>query len=83
MTAIRYTKTQAHLEGHVPVDDAEEFHAWLLKHPKGRVALAKCESMHMAVLQALLAHAPALKDLPADPWLRRALRPLTDEGGSA
>lgn len=70
---IRYLRTHAALEGHVGPDDAEPLLAWLRERPRAQVHLGRCETLHTAVLQTLLACAPAIKAAPASPWLRRAL----------
>ena len=74
---IRYLKTQAVLEGHVPADDAETLAQWLHAHPRGQVHLGQCESLHTALLQTLLALKPRIKAPPPSAWLCVALG-LTD-----
>jgi len=75
--SIRYLKHHAALEGHVPADDAQALCDWLRQHPRAQVHLGKCESLHAAVLQVLLALRPGLKALPADPRWHALLEPLT------
>lgn len=70
---IRYLKTHAALEGHVSAEDAEPLLAWLRTHKAPAVHLGKCEHLHAAALQVLLALKPVLKAAPADPWLAAAL----------
>lgn len=71
--AIRYLKTYAALEGHLGAEDAEGLLTWLRSKPRPTVHLGRCESLHTALLQTLLAFAPAVKAPPADPWLCQAL----------
>ena len=66
---IRYLKKHAALEGHVGVDDAEALAQWLLQQREPVVHLGKCEGVHGAVLQVLLALRPKVKAMPADPFL--------------
>ena len=70
---IRYLKKHAALEGHVAVDDAEALAQWLLQQREPAVHLGKCEDVHGAVLQVLLALRPTIKSPPADPLLAVAL----------
>lgn len=72
---IRYLKTYAALEGQVAVEDAEALAQWLREHKSPAVHLGKCEHLHAAVLQVLLALAPRVVAPPADPWLAQATGP--------
>ncbi|MFG6460943.1 hypothetical protein ACG04Q_05115 [Roseateles sp. DXS20W] len=83
--AIRYLKTYAALEGHLGAEDAEALLAWLREQARPQVHLGRCESLHTALLQTLLALSPRIKAPPADPWLCRALglaTPSTPVSGS-
>ena len=71
---IRYLKKYAALEGHVAVDDAEALAQWLRRQAAPAVHLGKCEHVHGAVLQVLLAWRPRVTVAPADPWLAALLR---------
>jgi hypothetical protein len=71
---IRYLKKYAALEGHVAVDDAEALAQWLRRQAAPAVHLGKCEHVHGAVLQVLLAWRPRVTVAPADPWLAGLLR---------
>jgi hypothetical protein len=71
---IRYLKKYAALEGHVGVDDAEALGQWLRNQNAPAVHLGKCEQVHAAVLQVLMALQPRVSAAPADPWLAAALR---------
>jgi hypothetical protein len=66
---IRYLKKHAALEGVVTVEDAEALQSWLKNHPQSAVNLAKCQHLHAAVLQVLLAMRPKVNGDIADPWL--------------
>jgi hypothetical protein len=70
---IRYLKKHAALEGVVGVDDAEALTQWLLLQPTPAVHLGKCEHLHGAVLQVLLALRPRVAAPPADPLLSKVL----------
>jgi hypothetical protein len=70
---IRYLKKYAALEGNVSVEDAETLAQWLQKHKAPSVHLGKCEHVHGAVLQVLLAVRPKLVAAPADPLLAGVL----------
>lgn len=72
---IRYLKKYAALEGHVGVDDAETLAHWLRDHHAPAVHLGKCEQVHGAVLQVLLALNPRVSAPPPEPWLAAALLP--------
>jgi hypothetical protein len=70
---IRYLKKHAALEGIVGVDDAEALTQWLLQQAAPAVHLGKCQHLHGAVLQVLLALRPKVAAPPADPLLARVL----------
>jgi hypothetical protein len=70
---IRYLKKYAALEGHVSAEDAETLQQWLNSQSSPAVNMGKCDQVHAAALQVLLALRPRLLSPPADPWLRNAL----------
>jgi anti-sigma factor RsiW len=70
---IRYLKKHAALEGVVTADDAEALAQWLNQHPAPAVHLARCEHVHGAVLQVLLALRPKVVTPPADAFLAGVL----------
>lgn len=72
---VRYLKKHAALEGWVSVEDAEALSNWLRERDAPVVHLGKCEQVHGAVLQVLLALRPRVSVPPADPWLAQALAP--------
>ena len=72
---IRYLKKHAALEGIVGVDDAETLTQWLLQQAVPAVHLGKCEHLHGAVLQVLLALQPKLIAPPLDALLASVLAP--------
>jgi hypothetical protein len=74
--AVQFKRAKAHLSGHVSAEEAEPLGQWVLRHPKGSLDLADCESLHAAALQVLLALRPRLAALPADPWLAAAINPV-------
>jgi hypothetical protein len=74
---IRFTAAQAVLEGHCAVEEAIDLATWLLAKPGRKLDLAGCTGVHSAVLQCLMALAPKIVAVPADPdlahWLAKAL----------
>ena len=70
---IRYTKKYASLEGVVSVDDAQGLQDWLKTQVEPAVKLSKCQHVHAAVLQVLLALHPTVIGEVADPWLAGVL----------
>ena len=74
---IRYLKKHAALEGAVSAEDAEALVAWLrtaqLAGKPAAVHLGRCEHLHSAVLQVLLALKPKVAAPPADRWLAGVL----------
>jgi hypothetical protein len=71
--AIRYLKKYAALEGQVTAEEAEALAQWLGHQAQPAVHLGKCEQVHAAVLQVLLALRPRITAPPADRWLAGAL----------
>lgn len=74
--SIRYLKNHAALSGSVSADDAEALAQWLRQHSLPAVHLGRCEHVHSAVLQVLLALRPKLRAAPADPRLAAVLGTL-------
>lgn len=70
---VRYLKKHAALEAVVTVEDAEELTQWLRQQADPAVHMGKCDHVHGAVLQVLLALKPRLSAPPADPWLAAVL----------
>jgi hypothetical protein len=68
------------LEGECPSEEAEMLLQRLLAAPEAVVDLQRCESLHAAVIQVLLAAEPTLRLPPADTtvgdWLRVVLLPV-------
>ncbi|MDH4392860.1 MAG: hypothetical protein QE285_15740 [Aquabacterium sp.] len=75
--AIRYLKKHAALEGVVSAEEAEALAQWLQKNgtasKPAAVHLGKCEHLHSAALQVLLALRPSVSAPPADRWLAGVL----------
>jgi hypothetical protein len=72
--AIRYLKTYAALEGRLSAEEAEGLGLWLLAQKKPAVHLGKCEHVHAAALQVLLALRPKVVAPPPERWLAAALQ---------
>ena len=70
---IRYLKKHAALEGVVTVEDAEGLLQWLRAQAAPAVHLGRCEHLHAAALQVLLALRPRVVAAPGDRWLAAAL----------
>lgn len=70
---IRYLKKHAALEGAVSAEDAEGLANWLRGQPAPAVHLGKCEHVHAAALQVLLALKPRCVAPPPDARLAAVL----------
>lgn len=70
---IRYLKNSATLQGWVSAEDAEILQEWLKSRSGSAVNVTRCQQMHAAVLQVLLALRPRITGQPADPWLQAVL----------
>jgi hypothetical protein len=64
------------LEGPCPVDDSATLHEYLVESPQATVDWSKCETMHTAVFQVLLAFRPSMRGTPAGNFVRLHLSPL-------
>ena len=75
---LELKKNRATLTDFVTVEDAEGLLAWLQSHPKGTLDLSRCEHLHAANLQVLMAAHPTIAIWPLDAslanWLRQALQ---------
>ncbi len=67
---VTYKKTVVVLESVCTVEEAESLLGWLQEHPKGKVNLKKCEHLHAALLQVLMATGAHVSAWPEDPGLR-------------
>jgi hypothetical protein len=83
--SIVYCRKKVVMTGHCSVEEAEGLLQWLIKHPGRKVDVAGAESLHMAVVQALMALQPVIVGEPLDDFLRchvlpqlRAYRPAVD-----
>ena len=70
---IRYLKKHAALEGVVTVEEADSLLQWLRSQSRPAVHLGKCQHLHSAALQVLLAVRPRVVEAPSDRWLALAL----------
>ena len=64
------------IEGICPVEDSATLQDYLVEKPQTAVDWSKCESMHAAVFQVLLAVRPAIRGTPAGNFVRIHLAPL-------
>jgi hypothetical protein len=70
---IRYLKKHAALEDVVTVEEAEALLQWLRAQARPAVHLGRCEHLHSAALQVLLALQPRIVAAPGQPALAAAL----------
>jgi hypothetical protein len=70
---IRYLKKHAALEDVVTVEEAESLQQWLRSQARPAVHLGKCEHLHSAALQVLLALRPRIVAPPVHAVLASAL----------
>ena len=63
----------ARLSGTCPIEEAEALAQFLAATPDARLDLAGCTGLHSALLQVVLAAAPAILAAPADPFLAALL----------
>jgi len=70
---ILYDGRMADLTGHCAPEEADGLLDWLQLTAGAAIRLTDCESLHTALLQVLLALRPEIRELPADPALRRWL----------
>lgn len=68
--SVRLDSECIHLEGLCRVEDAEPLARLLQESPSRTVDLSRCEQLHAAVLQALLAFRPAVAKEPQNDFLR-------------
>ncbi|QJU59368.1 hypothetical protein HL653_17830 [Sphingomonas sp. AP4-R1] len=73
--SIRIELGLVHLEGACPVGDAEPLLAALQSVPEVVVDLSTTTRLHLAVVQLLLVARPAVRGVPADPFLRDHILP--------
>lgn len=70
---LRFLKKHAALEGIVSAEEAQALADWLREQKAPAVHLGRCEQVHAAVLQVLLALRPRIVAMPAERWLAAAL----------
>jgi len=63
---ITLKKTVVVCEGMCTIEEAETLLEWLLDNPKGMVNLKKCNYLHTAIIQVLMAVKPSFSALPDD-----------------
>lgn len=64
------------LAGRCPAEDAELLQQYLLAAPGSSVEWRSCAYLHSAVVQVLLAGAPAMHGTPQDPFLANHVAPI-------
>lgn len=70
---IEHREGVAALHGHCRVADAETLASLLQQSPGITLDVSGCESLHAAVVQAILAFRPPVVGAPADPFLKNHL----------
>jgi hypothetical protein len=63
------------LEGNCSVEDAESLLCLLQTTPAATVDWTRCDRLHTAVLQVIIALAPALAGPCGDPWVDQWVTP--------
>ncbi len=74
---IRYLKKHAALEGVVSAEEAEALSNWIRERRQPAVHLGRCDQVHSAVLQVLLALKPRIVAAPSERWLAQTLAAST------
>ena len=64
----------AKIEGEGAPEEAEELFGWLLEHPKGKLNLKHCKSLHSALVQVILALRPEISSWPENKRLAELLK---------
>ena len=77
---VRLDGTVIRLEGPCRVEDAEALTILLQAGNASTVDFTTCQSLHGAVVQALLAFRPAIAGTPGAPFLRDLLLPILSAG---
>jgi len=72
---ISHDDTVIRLEGQCRVEDAEVLTALVLNRVEPTVDLSRCDSMHSAVFQVLLAFRPRIVGPPENAFIRDRLLP--------
>lgn len=63
-------KRRIQLIGHVGIDEADGVLQWFRERNRAEVDLAKCQHLHSAILQILIAANPRIVAMPLDTDLR-------------
>jgi hypothetical protein len=71
MSVRRHENGNIVLEGDCPAEDAETLLQMLQAAPGVPIDWTQCSQLHTAVLQVILAAAPALIGACGDPWVAR------------
>lgn len=67
---------RVHLVGSCAVEEAESLASLLLADPALRIDVSRCETMHAAVAQVLLAFKPPISGAPPDTFLQDLVRQI-------
>ena len=76
MTVRRKGDDVIELAGRCPAEDAELLQQHLLAAPGSSVEWQTCVYLHSAVVQVLLAGAPAMQGTPQDSFLAKHIAPI-------
>lgn len=73
---IALTDDRAVLSETCVIEEADSLLAWIKEHPGGVVDMERCNHMHAAILQVLLAARPTFGSPPEDAFLKEHVWPL-------
>lgn len=66
------------LDGRCALEDAEDLRRHLCAAPRATVEWGRCESLHCAVVQVLMAARPRLRGTPRSEFLAIHIRPFLE-----
>jgi hypothetical protein len=73
---VRIENGLIRLEGRCRIEEAETLLGLLLEDGERQVDLSKCDALHSAVVQILMAASPSISRPPVDPFLCTHIMPL-------
>lgn len=73
---LRTEGERVHLVGRCAVEEAESLASLLLANPAVRIDVSRCDSMHAALAQVLLAFRPSISGAPPDTFLQDLVRQI-------
>lgn len=73
-------KKSVALSGTCSAEEAETLLEWLTAHPKGTINIAKCDDMHSAIVQVLMATGRKIRGTPKNDELAAFLSVALQSG---